>query len=318
MKARGIERHQVTSLDNKYIWKNPHPFIFNTSSIILPGLLTFVIIFMLAPFDISDASIYIRVIHAFASAFIASGCVWLVVSAIKILFPRWTRNENWTIGKEMILFISVISAIAFFHFLLYFFQFSEEPPLLLFQKVYLRTIVVSIFPVIGLVLFEQYNHRTKQLKRALILNKAIRNLHVKKRVASNISGPDKDRVWFLHENDKPACQINIFDIQFIKADGNYFNIYYLDSGKKLASQLVRNKLSYAESLLNRDYFWRVHRSFIVNLNQIETASGNARDFTLIMKNSEQCVPVSRSKINSLLETISSHSHSPQYPPIHTK
>lgn len=298
----------------QYFWKIPHPFIFNTASIVVPGLLTFVVIFILTPFNFSNFPLYSRLIYALISALIVSSSVWWVVLGMRYIFPVWTKDESWTIGKEIMLFVLVVTVIVVSHFGLFLFQDSKETPILLFQQVVLRTVAISIFPIIGLVFFEQYNHRTKQLKRALVLNKAIREFHFQKENEPNATKSEQDMVWFFGENGKPVCQLDTKMIQFIKAEGNYIEVYYLNELSTSKKQLIRNKLSEAEKSLSQPYFWRVHRSFIANLNQVETVSGNARDLELAMKESAESVPVSRAMASKLLKEISSLSHSPQTPP----
>ncbi len=298
----------------QHFWKIPHPFIFNTASIVVPGLLTFVVIIILAPFNFSNFSLHSRLIYALISASIVSSSVWWVVLGMRYIFPVWTKHESWTIGKEIMLFVLVVIVIAVSHFGLFLFQDSKETPILLFQQVVLRTVAISIFPIIGLVFFEQYNHRTKQLKRALVLNKAIREFHFQKENETNATKPEQDMVWFFGENGKPVCQLDTKMIQFIKAEGNYIEVYYLNELSTSKKQLIRNKLSEAEKSLSQAYFWRVHRSYIANLNQVETVSGNARDLELAMKESAERVPVSRAMASKLLKEITSLSHSPQTPP----
>jgi hypothetical protein len=295
-------------------WKLPHPFIFNTASVVVPGLATVVVIFFLSPFNFDSLSLRDRLIQAFLSASIVSACIWLSVVGIKRLFPIWSKPEGWTIGKEILLFVGVVALIALVHFGLYVYQYSDEPPFLLFREVVLRTVVISIFPIIVLVFFEQYNHRTKQLKRALTLNKAIRELYGRKDDATNRSESEQDKVWFLGENGKPVCQLDPATIQFVKAEGNYIEVYYLSEHLAGKKQLIRNTLSEAGKSLSHPNFWHVHRSYIANLHHVETVSGNARDLELVMKESGERVPVSRAKASRLLQEIANLSHSSQIPP----
>ena len=299
---------------NQRFWKLPHPFIFNTASIVVPGLLAFVVIFLLSPFNFASLPLFNRLILALMSASIAAVCIWMTVLGMKRLFPIWSKAENWTIGKEILLFVVVVVVIATLHFGLFLFHYSKEASLVLFQQVVLRTVAISIFPIICLVFFEQYNHRTKQLKRALELNKAIRGLHVRKEKETNALESEQDMVWLLGENGKPVCQLDPEKIQFVKSDGNYIEVHYLNENFAGKKQLIRNKLSEVERTLIHNYFWRVHRSFIANLDQVERVAGNARDLELIMKSSGERIPVSRKQASSLLQEIAGLSHSSQIPP----
>ncbi|MDN4166980.1 LytTR family DNA-binding domain-containing protein [Cytophagales bacterium LB-30] len=298
----------------QFFWKLPHPFIFNAASVVVPSVLTFVIIFLLSPFDFGNLSLQNRLIQALISASIVSACIGMTVLGMKRFFPIWSKAESWTIQKEITLFVVVVFLIALCHFGLLVFQYSSEAPIILFQQVVLRTVAISIFPIIGLVFFEQYNHRTKQFKRALALNKAIRGFYMQKENETSTLKREEDMVWFLGENGKPVCQLDPKKIQFIKSDGNYIEIYHLNDSQELKKQLIRNMLSEVEKSLSQAYFWRVHKSFIANLHQVESVIGNARDLELVMKRSGERVPVSRTKARSLLYEITDIAHLSQIPP----
>jgi len=307
---------RIASLNMKrYFWTRPHPFIFTPTSIVVPGLLTILVIFLLSPFNFDSLSLQNRLITALISAFIVSFSIGLVVYGMMRFFPKWTKAENWTVGKEILLFISVVFCIATLHFVMYALKGTNIGLTVLFQKVFLRTVLMSTFPIIGLVLIEQYIHRTQQLKRALEMNKALRSVQDPK---EKLQEDTPQMIWFLGENGKAVCQLNPEKIQFIKADGNYIEIHVLHESLESKKQVIRNKLSEVEKTLPGEYFWRVHRSYLANLQQIETVTGNARDLVLVMKKSQERVPVSRAKAKRLLEEITNRSHSSQTAPKHTK
>lgn len=296
-------------------WNRPHPFIFNAQSVAIPGIITFVVILMLGPFGFSELPINTRLLNALASAIIASGCVGIVVMVLKRMAPSWTKNETWTLGKEVLLFLTVVFFIGLAHFVLYMLTTKQNDLWQLFSQVVLRTTAMSLIPILALVLYEQYNHRTLQLKRAIDLTKALKKWHQGSRQTSSSVTIEEHQIWFLHENEKPAYQLNSSAIQFIKAEGNYFEIHVLNNQGSLEKKLVRNALSHAEKALDQEQFWRVHRSYIVNLSQVEMVEGNVRNLELNMKASGEKIPVSRSKATDLLKHFS---HLSRNHPIRTK
>lgn len=87
-------------------------------------------------------------------------------------------------------------------------------------------------------------------------------------------------------------------IEYIEAQDDYVAIY--SEGKKYLKQLT---MKYLESSLPKDGFTRVHRSFIVNINQIDRLEAYSKDaFVAILKNS-QTVPVSRNGYTLLKEVL---------------
>ncbi len=91
--------------------------------------------------------------------------------------------------------------------------------------------------------------------------------------------------------------INIQDLVYIEACSSYSEFNMKDGKKHVASK----SLVYYEDLLNEYTFFRVHKSFIVNLSHIikyERGKGGS----LIMGNNDR-VPVARDKKHQLLELL---------------
>lgn len=78
-------------------------------------------------------------------------------------------------------------------------------------------------------------------------------------------------------------KIHVPDILFIKADSDYTEIYL--TGQKL---LTSDTLQHWENYLNASQFTRVHKSYIVNVFQIEKIVGNQ-----IYLRDKQVIPIGR-------------------------
>lgn len=68
---------------------------------------------------------------------------------------------------------------------------------------------------------------------------------------------------------KDYQRIEVPHIHFIKSDGDYTHLF-LEDGKHLVSQPLR----YWIETLNAKYFCQVHKSYLVNVSQIQRVSGN--------------------------------------------
>jgi len=88
--------------------------------------------------------------------------------------------------------------------------------------------------------------------------------------------------------------ITLDDIVYCQSDGAYSNVFFKDGGKLYISKTLR----YLEDALCSFHFFRVHNSFIVNLNYIRKYS-KSDGGALIMLNGER-IRVSRSKKDELL------------------
>jgi two-component system, LytTR family, response regulator len=93
--------------------------------------------------------------------------------------------------------------------------------------------------------------------------------------------------------------ITVKEILYLQSDGPYTHVY-LKSGERITSS--KHLKEYEELLMDYDFF-RVHRSFIVNLAEIKHY-GKADGGYILMSNAER-VEVSSKKRLALMETLSS-------------
>ncbi|MEM6346392.1 MAG: LytTR family DNA-binding domain-containing protein [Bacteroidota bacterium] len=101
----------------------------------------------------------------------------------------------------------------------------------------------------------------------------------------------KENASFFLKGDKKMHQIHLGDILFIEAYGNYSKVF-------LAEECIvsHEKISSFDSLLSEGKFLRVHRSFIVSVERIETIEGNQ----ILIRNHK--IPIGQTykrKVNSL-------------------
>lgn len=87
------------------------------------------------------------------------------------------------------------------------------------------------------------------------------------------------------------------EIIYCKADGNYSNIYLKDNKKEMISK----KLKEMEELIHNDAFYRVHNSYLVNLNYIKEYVKS--DGHYLVLEDDTSIPVARSKKDELLALL---------------
>jgi len=81
---------------------------------------------------------------------------------------------------------------------------------------------------------------------------------------------------------------------YCEGDGNYCSIF-LENGQKLfMTQILKN----LEEKLPKDIFYRVHNSFIINLNKVREYQ---KTEGYVVLTNGKIIPVSRSKKNFFLE-----------------
>ncbi|OMP31998.1 MULTISPECIES: LytTR family DNA-binding domain-containing protein [Mangrovimonas] len=88
--------------------------------------------------------------------------------------------------------------------------------------------------------------------------------------------------------------VPVDDILFIESDGNYSTIVMADGQKTV----ITKKLKEVNSILPKQYFFRIHNSFIINLNRIKEYIKN--DGYVVMQSNHK-IPVARQRKSNFLE-----------------
>ncbi len=129
---------------------------------------------------------------------------------------------------------------------------------------------------------QQKSFNIKKSLEESILSLSKNSRQALKKIAISIDG----KLLFL----KPE------EITYCESDGNYCHIY-LENNEKL---FVTKKLKEMEALLPAENFYRVHNSFVVNLDKV-------REFVktdgYVILDNKQKIPVSRNKKSSFLDKI---------------
>ncbi len=128
-----------------------------------------------------------------------------------------------------------------------------------------------------------YINRSKEIELQKILTR-IRNTAPKKRIAI--------------AQEKQIQMIPIQDILYIEADINYCQIYILDKKSMCVSKTLK---SFEQQLINNKEFYRIHQSYLINLNYINTIIKTKLP-QVLMTNGD-ILTVSRSKKTEFLRLI---------------
>ena len=280
------------------ILNKPHPFIFNRYSILLPSFVTFLVLFILKPFEFDSFSKNQLIFWSALFAVLVGITILFCVSVVKRHFRR-TIEENWTVKNEMFLVFFVLGVITTVLFALFLNMNPQASKFELFRLVVLRTLAISLFPVLILVLFEQYHHQKIKRQQAERLNRELQ--HRESPLTPKKSAPAlPQKIVLVAENEKIALQVTPSDLCFVKSEGNYAEVFY-HQNQKVQKELIRNSLKAIEAQLYDSNFFRCHNRFLVNLHHIQKVEGNARNLELVLERIEEKIPVSRSKSEMLLQ-----------------
>jgi len=267
----------------------PFPFInevrFNLLLSAGLSLIAFLVLYLARPFglDIVDGVTYF--IGFGVSSFI--GLVFHLL-VLPLLFPKVFNNDTWTIKKHLIFLISLLSLISLLNYLYNTTVGSEISPQYSFLTFLLMTSSVGALPSLLLTyIFEKYQSTKNEKAASAIL------LPLEKKI--------ENTVVIVPETNQHE-QLNILTSAFLyaEADKNYCYIYYLYQGA-VQKQMMRLRLkNLLEQVAEKPQFLRVHKSYVINKENIVEVSGNARSLLLKIKAVEETIPVSRSFDKALL------------------
>ncbi|MEO9549354.1 MAG: LytTR family DNA-binding domain-containing protein [Maribacter dokdonensis] len=94
------------------------------------------------------------------------------------------------------------------------------------------------------------------------------------------------------------------DFIYAKAQQNYVDVFYkTDNG--MQQETFRNTLSNIMKQLPKA--WQVHRSYLVNLDYLESVEGNARKRYIRISTTEETIPISQIYYKALSKRLSNSS-----------
>ncbi|WP_179351161.1 LytR/AlgR family response regulator transcription factor [Winogradskyella vidalii] len=105
---------------------------------------------------------------------------------------------------------------------------------------------------------------------------------------------DKKKITL--NTDGKLLFLDVDDIVYIESDGNYSTLY-LQNKKKI---VLTKKLKEVNAILPEHYFFRIHNSYIINLNKIKAFIKNEG---YVVMDSGQKIPVARQRKSDFLEKL---------------
>ena len=102
-------------------------------------------------------------------------------------------------------------------------------------------------------------------------------------------------------NDSISFQIS--DLLYVEAVGNYVKVYHLREGKVHSDMLRATSKQIENDLRAYPLIVRCHRAFVVNLQQVEQIISKSGSMQLLIKHCHDYLPVSRSNISQVKESI---------------
>jgi hypothetical protein len=108
---------------------------------------------------------------------------------------------------------------------------------------------------------------------------------------------------FRDEKDQVKLSIKDVNILYIESTDNYITIHFNDEDS-VKKEMVRNTLKSVETEFADKGLMRCHRSFIINVSNIENIKKINRSYQIKIKNIDSFIPVSKSFIPQVQELMS--------------
>ncbi|WP_212006002.1 LytTR family DNA-binding domain-containing protein [Chitinophaga sp. HK235] len=232
-----------------------------------------------------------------------------VVTFLGLLFCNYflkgtllkNKQIKWTILWEAGHILSVFLVLAFLNTLVFLYFFEDIhffrtadtiTQLQLLLHVLMLTVAIGIFPVAAVITI-RYNRALRNNLNSII------------RSDQQLAPPDptKQLVFPSANTTEQPLHISIQDFLFLEVVKNHIHVYHLVNGS-VTTTVIRNTLTTISETIQDATLFRCHRSFLVNLSHIKTASGNSNGYKIILKGYETYpIPVSRTFVPAFQEII---------------
>ncbi len=204
------------------------------------------------------------------------------------LFPIYCNEEKWNIKKEFTLNIAIVLLIALFVNIFGFLFLEIDFEWLKLIKIVTLVFFISIIPILGLIAFNQNRWLKQYIESSEEINKTIAN-------STPHSVQNNSQITIIGQGKNDSLALNLDTVLFISSQGNYCEIIRVINGK-IKKDLIRISIATIGKQLNSFIkIEKVHRSFLVNLENVRNVNGNAQGYKLYFEKTKTVVPVSRSK-----------------------
>ena len=262
------------------------------------SLFVFLFLLYFRPFGLSELENYNRIVVISGFGFI---CFFIIIFNLvlisKMIQPSFVE-ERWKVYHQILWVLWVISTIATGDFFYDYFLGLGSLSFNNFISSQIGTLSIAIFPVsIGVLIF-QIVLLKKNLRSVVSLNKQFQS----RQKQAQIESREMEHLVILKdENNKNEMKLSVIDLLYVASANNYVEVIW-KNGNMISKKLLRNSLNnIQESLKDYEYVFRCHRAFIVNLNNVNSVTGNSQGYKLVFENINLKIPVARRYSKKLKE-----------------
>ncbi len=249
------------------------------------GLFVTFFLFFLRPFgaqiEEDETWIWLRICAEYGLITVVVTLLW---GYVERLFPRVFVEAGWKVWKEIAATLLFVSAIATANMLYSSWRYDRALSWRGFMFWQFATWSVGIFPTVLGVFLKQMKLMQRYSAEAADLSRHLDHHEHPERTPLVLSG----------ENQGESLSILPDDLLYIAAADNYVQVFFLEDGQ-VKNRMLRGALRrFEDALAGQASFFRCHRTFLVNLDQVIRITGNAQGYKLHLHGVKAAVPVSRS------------------------
>ncbi len=185
---------------------------------------------------------------------------------------------------------------------------------------FLETLLIIAFCSFAIGLYWRFKYRSRylaaELEETRLLNEQLQKMQqtallpvsmpydavTKEQKEAAISLP-QNAVIKLTGTTNDSISLQISDLLYVEAVGNYVKVFHLCDGKVRTDMLRATSKQIEDDLHSYPMIIRCHRAFIVNLQQVEQIISKSGSMQLLIKHCHDYLPVSRSNMVQIKETI---------------
>ncbi len=234
------------------------------------------------------------------------------------LFPQFFKEAKWTIGREIIFTLIIITTIATFNVVAGIFLWGGSFSLVNWLSMVFYTAIIGIAPATVSILINQARLLKKYKNEVAVINENLPT-HKNPTIEEPFFLPIEEIQIDTHKEVEEAFSpthitlqaenerdnLTISSTAFIAATSadNYVKVFYLEN-TKLKSAIIRTTLKRVEeNTATLPQFFRCHRTAIVNMALVQSVNGTAQGYRLQLPLLQEEIPVSRNLNQAVKEKL---------------
>lgn len=290
--------------------KAPYPTYYQRwKAVVIPSVIVFLILYMFQPFGISQIEGN-RLAVVLGSALISAGASGVFVYLLPWLFPAYYKEENWTMGKQLLSLMELFLLITVGVWLYQSWRMAVPLDGRLFMIVLFWVLLLAPFPTAFFLMWNRNLELSENLKKATEMNRYLSGKIASRKLEGASEASVKEEVpemLLFTGGAKERLEVAVADFLYAEAEGNYVKVFYrLAEGKRVSTKLLRITMKQAEeAVASASSIIRCHRAFLVNIRKVVRVDGNSQGYKLSLEGGGEEVPVSRAYAKEVKKLIES-------------